>query len=69
MSLIAELNKNIPRFSTNGGPFRLRFPNDKRVQKPLQDIYSLFIESYLFIIAFLRKRDPRKLVLRASGLG
>lgn len=64
VTLIAEHNKKVPSFSTNVGQFRLRFPNEKRVQKPLQEVYSLFIDSYLYIISHLKKRDPSKSVLR-----
>ncbi|SLM35921.1 Serine/threonine/dual specificity protein kinase, catalytic domain [Lasallia pustulata] len=59
VTLIAEHNKKVPSFSTNVGQFRLRFPNEKRVQKPLQEVYSLFIDSHLFMISHLKKRDPK----------
>lgn len=55
--LIAELNKKVPRISTNVDRFTLRFPNEKRVQKPLHEVYSLFIDSYLFVISYLKKRE------------
>ena len=57
MILLAELNKKVLRFSTNMDNFHLPFPNEQRVQKPLQELYSLLIDSYLFIIKFLKKRD------------
>ena len=56
MTLIAELNEKVPRFSTKVGKFHLPFPNEKRVQEPLQEVYSLFIDSYLLIIDFLKER-------------
>ena len=52
------LNKKVPIFAPHGRQFNLRFPSEKRVQKPLQDIYSLFIDANLFIISRLRNCDP-----------
>ena len=50
-------NNMVPTFSTQGHDFHLRFPNDKRVQKPLQDIYSLVIDTYLSIISHFKQFD------------
>lgn len=58
VTLVTELNKSVPRFSTERGQFCLRFPNEERVQKPLQDVYSLFIDAHLFILSYLRKQGP-----------
>lgn len=57
--LATELNKIVPSFSTDPRVYRLKFPTtERRVQKPLQDVYSLFIQSHLDIISYLRKKDP-----------
>jgi hypothetical protein len=61
---MAELNKSVPSFSTHVGQFRLRFPNERRVQKPLQEAYSLFIDLNLFIITYFNQRDPSESILR-----
>ncbi|KAF7502388.1 hypothetical protein GJ744_005966 [Endocarpon pusillum] len=58
VTLTAELNKSVPSFSTNAGEFTLRFPNQNRVQKHLQEVYSLFIDEQLFIISYLNRKDP-----------
>lgn len=42
---------------------RLQFPNEKRVQKPLQEVYSRFIDAHLFLIDEFTKRDPGELIL------
>ncbi len=63
VGVMAELGKIVPRFSRSTGAFHLRFPKDKRVQKPLQEVYSKFIESHLFIISYLKKVDPRESTL------
>ena len=64
MALIAELSNKVPRFSTNiGGRPGLRFPNEDRVQQPLQDVYSLFISSLVFIISYLKGRDSGESIL------
>lgn len=64
VDLITGLNKKVPWFSVNLIQWHLRFANEEEVQKPLQDVYNLFIDSYLFIISYLRKRDPSKSILR-----
>lgn len=60
VTVIAELNKKVPSFPFQKGHLHLRFPNDKHVQKPLQDIYSLFINLYLFILSYLKSEDYRE---------
>ena len=58
----------VPRFTTKiGGYLRLRFPNEERVRQPLQDVYSLFIDSLVFIISYLKKRDPSESILRSKS--
>ena len=56
-TVIAKLNKKVPSFNTKEGK-GVRFPKNKRVQKPLQDVYSLFINSHLFILSHLTKGQP-----------
>lgn len=60
---MAKLNNTVPSFSTNVGKFSLRFPNQKRVQKPLQDVYNLFINAHFFLIDEFTKVDPGELSL------
>ncbi|MCJ1271307.1 hypothetical protein MMC22_011207 [Lobaria immixta] len=43
VTLIVKLNNMVPHLQS-------QFPNEKRVQKPLQEIYTLFIEAHLFVI-------------------
>lgn len=50
VTLIVKLNNMVPHIE-------LRFPNEKRVQKPLQEVYTQFIEAHLFVIDELAKRD------------
>ena len=57
VTLVADFNQKVPRFSNNDGRFDLRFPNDERVQKPLQEVYSLFIDSYLFFVSYLKESE------------
>lgn len=64
VTLLTELYKSVPRFSTDKGHFRLRYPNEKRVQEPLEDVYDLFISSHLFILNYLKKRDTSESILR-----
>ena len=66
MALIAAYNKKVPRLSTSPDHFQLWFPNENRVQEPLQDVYTLFIDSHLFIISFLRKKGSSKSILQFS---
>lgn len=56
VTLIAKLNNTVPQF-------QLRFPNEKRVQKPLQEVYTEFIEAHLFLIEEFTKGDPGELIL------
>lgn len=56
VTLIVKLNNMVPHIE-------LRFPNEKRVQKPLQEVYTQFIEAHLFVIDELAKRDLGELIL------
>ena len=63
VALMQNLNNTVPNFSDKVGEFHLRFPKEKRVQKPLQDVYCRFIDAYLFIINEFKKTDPSGLIL------
>ena len=52
----------VPSFSNSVGQFRLPFPNEKRVQKPLQEVYRKFIDAHLRLIEGFTKRDPGELI-------
>ena len=54
VDLLTELNKKVPWFSMDPSQSHFRFASEERIQKPLQDVYSLFIDSQLFIISYLR---------------
>ena len=56
--LMAELNKSLPSFSTNKDKFTLQFAQEKQVQKPLQEVYELFVSSYIFVLDYLEKIGP-----------
>ena len=51
VNLLIELNKTIPSFKANIG----RFPHDKQVQRPLQDVYALFFDSYVEVLKIIGK--------------
>ena len=54
VNLITGLNEKVPWFSIDLSQSNLRFATEERIQKPLLDVYSLFIDSHLFIISYLR---------------
>ena len=58
---MTEFNRMIPKFSSHERHFHLRFTNDKRVQNSLQNIYSLFIDTYLFMISHFKHELGRRL--------
>ncbi|KAL8752824.1 MAG: hypothetical protein Q9184_005613 [Pyrenodesmia sp. 2 TL-2023] len=60
-TLVADLNKKVPPIVTDKGE-NLRFPDDKRVQKPLQEVYSLFLDSHIFILSHLTRIDVAPVV-------
>lgn len=58
-TVLNKLNTSVPPFFT-GDIVRLPFPNEERVQKPLQDAYGIFIDSYLYILAHVKKKGISK---------
>ncbi|KAL8917142.1 MAG: hypothetical protein Q9208_008111 [Pyrenodesmia sp. 3 TL-2023] len=60
-TLVADLNKKVPLIVTDKRE-TLRFPNDKRVQRPLQEIYSLFLGSHMRILSNLTREDAAPVI-------
>ena len=54
VDLITGLNNEVPRPLASLRQLHMGFANGGKLQKPLQDIYSLFIDSHVFIITYLR---------------
>lgn len=54
VTLSAELNRKVPKFSTDDG----WFPNDKEAQKPLKELYSACIDSHVFTMSSFANRSP-----------
>lgn len=57
ISTVAILNKKVPSFAYGESPYKLRYPDEPKVQKPLQQVVKLFVDAQLFIISHLRAVD------------
>ncbi|KAL8858525.1 MAG: hypothetical protein Q9178_005023 [Gyalolechia marmorata] len=64
-ALVADLNKKVPSFVNNKSE-TLQFPNNARVQKPLQKVYTLFIKSHFFILSHLLRKDRKDKAFNAD---
>jgi len=63
--LLCELNSSVPHL----GPTLGRYPNDTFVQSPLQDLFGVYIDSYIFMVSYFDTATscrPPLSVLRVS---
>lgn len=59
IKLLNELNGTVPPFDADVG----RFHDIANVQDPLQDFFSTYIGSYIYIISYFKNSEHRKLPL------
>ena len=60
---LGELNKTVPQL----GADIERFPDDKEVQQPLQEVYTTFLDSYIELLSLLSENSYSKLDVFERG--
>lgn len=55
-TLLADLNRAVPKFTTDV----TLFPEDKKVQKPLQEVFGIYVDSYVFIVSYFSQNTSCK---------
>ena len=54
--MLAEVNRSVPKFGTDVG----NHADEKKVRKPLQEVFNLYFKSHLFIISFFSQESSCK---------